>query len=149
MTWTYASSAPGATSKDWVRLRIGDTSSGDQLLQDEEIAAWLASFGSKELAAANACESIAAKYARRVDSGTGDVSNKWSQFATRYLELAAALRQEAAVGGPGVAPWAASVSVAEKEAQVEDSDRVAPAFSRDMFDTVTLGSQEAVLGSTD
>ena len=149
MTWTYDSSDPGATSRDWIRLRIGDTDTNDQLLADEEIAAWVSSFGSKQLAAAVCCDSIAAKYARRVDSTHGKVKISWSQLADRYMQLAEELREEAATDLSGVGPWAGSISIADKDTQVEDTDRVAPMFGRDQFDTTTIDAGTGTLtGST-
>jgi hypothetical protein len=45
MSWTYASSNVGSSALSWVRLRIGDNTSGDQQLQDEEILAMIADSG--------------------------------------------------------------------------------------------------------
>lgn len=131
MTWTYGGD-PGDNNKDYVRFRIGDTDSNDELLSDEEINAMLSQFGDKRLAAASAAEAIAAKFSRRVDTRMGKLSQQWSDLVAHYHALAKKLRKEFAIHG--AAPWAGSISESDKDSERDDTDRVEPAFSVGMHD---------------
>ena len=130
MSFSYDPTIP--TDKDAVRLLIGDTVSTDVLLQDEEISFFLTREGSVDSAAAESAESIAAKFSRFADQKTGDISVQFSQRAKQYLDLADKIRRGLAIMG-GV-PFAGGISRSDKKAREEDTDRVAPAFVRDMHD---------------
>jgi len=146
MTWTYNSTLIASNSKDWIRWRVGDTSSGDQLQQNEEITAAVSEYGDKVLAAAGVADAISAAYARRVDSKMGKLDLKWSQMSERYAALADDLRIES--GSAGIAPWSGAISIDAKQAEQEDTDRVKPSFARGMFqvDGVTLHGETGVDG---
>ena len=80
------------------------------------------------------CDHIAAKFAREVDvkvGSDGELGLKMSQVAKQFTERATELRKQLAMNAT---PWAASISVAEKEAQEDRTDRVKPAFTRDQLD---------------
>ena len=62
MTWSYLSDAPGSSDRSWVRLMIGDNSSGAAQLQDEELDVLLSDQGSKERAAIAAARAVGGKY---------------------------------------------------------------------------------------
>ena len=130
MAWTYNSTAPNSSDKSWIRLRVGDTSSGDQLLQDEEIEAFLTSEGNRHSAAAIAAESIGAQFARRADKTVGRMSIAMGKVSERYFQMADRLRSEI---GTHVAPYAGGVGVSDKETDETDTDRVTPAFRTDML----------------
>ena len=147
MTWTYASTAPGATAKDKVRLRIGDTISTDPLLTDEEITALLGMYGDWQKASVEACRSIAAKFARQPDTKVSRVAFSNSQKAQMYLSMAKSIEAEM---GMHVAPWCGSISQDWKESEQDDDDRVEPSFARGMSDTENLRlDAEVNLGSTE
>lgn len=129
--WTFTSTAPFATDRDYVRLRIGDTSSGDQLLQDEHITGAISEWVNRDLAAAACAEMVGAYYARKVDKTAGKLSISMSQASEHYFGLAKRLRMEVALGAK---PYAGGISVSDKESEESDSDRVAPAFSVGIFD---------------
>ena len=131
MTWSYDSTAAPSSDKSWIRLRIGDTSSGDQLLQDEEIEAHLTGEGSKYTAAALCAESVGAYFARRADKTVGRMSIAASKASEGYFRLADRLRAEL---GMRVAPYAGGISIADKDTREDDSDRVSPAFTATMFE---------------
>ena len=131
MSFSYNPALP--TDKDKVRLFIGDTNSADVLLQDEEIAALLAMFGSVAIASVKACNSIAAKYARYADQETGDISVRYSQIAATYRELAQSL-QDGLTGLSAPMPYAGGISRSDKLTREQDTDRVAPAFTVTMDD---------------
>lgn len=134
MTWTYASSSTTVTDLSWIRLRIGDTSSGDQLMQDEEINALLDSEGNREMAAALAAETVGAQFARKVDKSVGKLQIAFSQASEHYFGLAQRLRREVAVSA---GPYAGGISRDDKASNETDSDVVQPAFRVGMFDSVT------------
>lgn len=133
MAWTYDSTAPGSSDKSWVRMRIGDTSSGDQLLQDEEILAILSVEGDRTVSAAVAAESIGARFARQVDKTVGKLSISMAQASQGYFGLAKRLRSEISLSG---APYAGGISVSDKAVDTSDTDRVAPAFYTGQFEVV-------------
>lgn len=138
VTWSYLSSGPGSSDRSWVRLRIGDNSSDDQLLQNEEIDLLLESEGSKYAAAAEAARTIAAHYARRVDRTIGRLRISMQQASERYFTLADKLDDEAASGAAGSVGmsgmYAGGISIADKEAEEADTDRTLPDFYRGQFD---------------
>jgi hypothetical protein len=96
--FTY-SNDPASTPSDAVRLLAGDTVEAGAFLQDEEIDFFLALHPNPALAAAAACEAIASRLARRVDTKVGDVSTRGSQAAAAYRERAESLRAMAAAQG--------------------------------------------------
>jgi len=132
MSWSYKRTEPAAIDLDWVRLRVGDTDESDQLLQDEEIQALIDNEGSRSLAAVLCAETIAAKFARRVDKTVGKLSISAGQMAEHYMKLATRLRMEVAIGSAGV--YAGGISVADKADNDADTDVVRPAFAVGQFD---------------
>lgn len=141
MTWTYLSTAPTSSGLSHVRLLVGDTSSGDQLLSDEEISGLLAQYTGVYYRAAAAAEAIASKFARYPDRKLGQLSISQSQRPEWYLRMAARLRSQAL--DSGISPFAGGVSVASKDAYETDSDRVNPAFSVGMFDNPNTGASSS------
>ena len=113
MSATYSGN-PASSPRDAVRLLIGDTDVAEALLQDEEIDWLLSRQPNVELAAADACEAIAAKFARQADTTNGDLSVRASQRAEAYRQRAADLRRRAGrrarwfVGGATRDPGAAA-----------------------------------------
>lgn len=131
MTWSYNSTAPNSSDKSWIRLRIGDTTSGDPLLSDEEIAAYLEAEGNRYSAAAIAAESIGAQFARRVDKTVGRMRIAAQQASEAYFKLADRLRMENATH---VTVYAGGISVSDKESDEAAGDRVKPGFTARMFE---------------
>lgn len=129
MTWTYL---PDFTKqRDRVRFEVGDTDSTDPLLQDEEIA-YAASQEPDDLgAAARCCESLSKRFARLADMAEGTFNIKLSQRSKAFVDMAAALRiRQAKVA----LPYVGGESISDKTAIDADTDRVAPAFFREMMD---------------
>lgn len=134
MTWSYLSSEPGSSDRSWVRFNVGDNASGQQEMQDEEIDLLLASEGSKERAAIAAARALGARYARRADKKIGRLSIGASKISENYFRLAAELEKglgRRAGGADGI--YAGGISIADKQSEESDSDRVVPAFARDQF----------------
>lgn len=135
MSWTYDTAL--STNKDKVRFMLGDTESGDALLSDEEISAQLTSEGTVRAAAIACARALAARFARKAQQITDDIgaSVRYGDRAQAYRDLADELRRSGAL--LAVAPFAGGISVAAKQAQVDDADRVAPAFTRDLHEVAS------------
>ena len=136
MSFSYASTNAASSSLSWVRLRLGDTSSGSARFQDEEINAMVSVEGNKYLGAAVLAESAAALYATRVDKTVGRLSISYQQASDHFTRLAIRLRHELNMRA---APYAGGISVADKDAVEADTDRVQPAFSMGQFDDPAVG----------
>ena len=116
MTWTYTNN-PGGSSRDALRLAVGDTTENDPRLSDEEVEHFLGLYpDSLDLAAAKAAEAIAARYSSMAVSYVGDLDNSPHLKAEYYLKLARQLRsrakqeeeatEEGIVASPGCSPEA-------------------------------------------
>ncbi|MGN6812554.1 MAG: hypothetical protein ACTHMP_16950 [Thermomicrobiales bacterium] len=130
MTFSYVPGQLATVPLYRVRLALGDTQPAYPLLQDEEIDQYLTTYGTTNIyfAAAYAAEAIAGLFSRQVDRALGGgLSLQNSQKVTQYLQLAARLRRQAALG---VMPYAGGLSVSEKRAEEQDTDRVPPFFTR-------------------
>jgi hypothetical protein len=104
-------------------------------LADETITAILALQPNAYQAAAMCAENLAGRYANLVDRQVGDLRASYSQRAKQWLELAGRLRTSASRGSLALAiPYAGGISVADKLAQETNTDRVAPAFTRNLHD---------------
>ena len=112
MTWTYTNN-PTESSRDALRLAVGDTMENDPRLSDEEVEHFLGLYpDSLDLAAAKAAEAIAARYSSMAVSYVGDLDNSPHLKAEYYLKLARQLRsrakqeeetvEESLVASPGV-----------------------------------------------
>lgn len=129
MAWTYNPAL--STAKDRVRLLIGDTDQADGLLSDEEISFLLSSNGGDEnLAGAEACEALAAKFARQVDTKNGALSVAASQRYRAYAQRASILRERTTMFAE---VFAGGLSRSGKASLDDDADLVQPRFSRGMF----------------
>jgi len=125
---------PSSSNVDLVRFLSGDSDINDEYVSDAEIEYCISSSGNATGAAVMVCDHIAAKFAREVDAkvgADGELNLKMSQVTKQFTQRATELRKQLAMNAT---PWAASISVAEKEAQENRSDRVKPAFTRDQLD---------------
>ena len=104
MSWTY-SGLPGTSLLDELRFYIQDTDEAYQLLQDEELNflldTYMPIYGSTLAVGAMACEVLAARFAREVDTSADGVSVSLSQLMDRYNSLAASLRDQYKEVGSG------------------------------------------------
>ena len=116
MSWTYTNN-PSGSSRDALRLAVGDTIENDPRLSDEEVEHFLGLYpDSLDLAAAKAAEAIAARYSSMAVSYVGDLDNSPHLKAEYYLKLARQLRsrakqeeeavEDSIVASPGVSPEA-------------------------------------------
>jgi hypothetical protein len=130
MVWTYDGNP--TTDIEKVRLHIGDTDTTDQQLNDDEVQLMLTNHGSVEQAALGACDLLIAKYSRRPDKSVGALKISASQIRQGYRELKSALR--ATFGLQWGAIYAGGISVDDKATDQDDTDRVVPAFTREMHE---------------
>jgi hypothetical protein len=131
MTWTYNPAL--TTNKDKVRFLVRDVDSTSPLLQDEEILGILEMEGAARRAAATCAESLAAHFGQLETTLTDDlgVTVTYSDRATFYTKLAATLRSRANIA---VAPTAGGITISSKQVQADNTDRVRPAFRRELHD---------------
>lgn len=134
MTFTYYG-YPEDNEKDEVRFLIQDTKSTGPLLQDEEIYYLLKVFPNPLRAAAMACDSLSAKYAREaLSKSIGDLSLDLKQKSLMFREQASRfwILAKEFRGQPQV--FAGGISKTQKRDEELNSDRVQPEFYRDMND---------------
>lgn len=99
-TFSYAGTAAGSaitSTRDKVRLELGDTDPDAVLFYDEELDVWVNARGAASylLAAADAADAAARKFARAYDFETDGQSFKRSQQSKAFRELAKELRSRA------------------------------------------------------
>ena len=126
MTFSYNTRAPESSARSYIRLILGDTSSGNTMLQDEEIDAFLSLEGGRDIAASHAADAIGATFARRVDRTIGKLKISMAQASNHYFALGEKLRFKAA---SRAAPYAGGISQSDKRDVEADTDRVKPGIS--------------------
>lgn len=123
--WRYTKD-PALSQRDQVRLLIGDTDSTDRQLSDAEIDWTLTQNANVYMTAGQACRSLAARYARKVDRAMGDLKISYSQMQKSYLDLAFQLEQRGTMEGASV--YAGGISKSDKAVVQDDTDRQNPNF---------------------
>jgi hypothetical protein len=83
------------TDRDLVRLYIGDTDTENPLLYDDELDALIDRAVSVLAAAADACEVLAAKFAREFNISEDNQSWNLGERSAHYLALAKQFRERA------------------------------------------------------
>ena len=146
MTWTYDASLLSETTsvgrRYLIRLALGDTDTTDQVLQDEEIDAYLSmASDTLRLATIYALRALIAKYSRQADLWIGHTRVQASQRARQYRELLAIVEAT----GPNT--LVANIlfggqSFAEKEDLDSDLDAVKPSFRVGQDDIVSPDPDE-------
>ncbi len=131
MSFSYLDTEPESSARSYIRLLLGDTSSGKAMLSDEEIDAFLSLEGGRDIAAAAAADAIGATFARQVDKTVGKLKISIGKASESYFALGDRLRFKAA---SRAAPYAGGISVSDKLDAEQDTDRVKPAFSVGMHD---------------
>lgn len=132
MTWSYNTSLTAA--RDQVRFYSGDTDSAAAItLSDEEILGAISLAGSARAAAALVCENLAGRYSTVGRSLQDDLNQKvdYGERAAFFQARAKELRSRVSLTA---IPFAGGISIATKQTQEQDSDRVAPAFSKTLHD---------------
>ena len=130
MTWTYSDTDLATSEKDQIRLMVGDTDQNAQLLQDEEIEFAVSVERNYWAAAARCAEMIGFLFARRVDTKLGrNLAIAYSKTADQYFKMSQWLRTKS-LGT--VTPWVGGMSVSDKIAYNQNTDIVAPLWTKTM-----------------
>ena len=133
MTWTYSGN-PADSDRDKVRFLVFDTDTNEQLLSNEEIAWLLSEQPNVYLAAANAAEVIAAKFAKDITRSAVGLSATVGNRAQFYLNLANKLRDQVGTTNNRAEVFAGGLSISGKDALDSDTDAVQPTFKSGLFD---------------
>lgn len=135
VAWTY-SGDPTSSLRDQVRYLLGDTDSTDPQLQDAEITGQVTlmyptpgSTANAFLVARNCALALAAKYSRQVTKSAGNLRVEYATRADAYRKLAGDLRR-LSLEGATIGTYAGGISVADKQTEELNEDRVNPAFTR-------------------
>ena len=139
MTWTYIpqllSSTATTASLMKVRLLIGDTDTGRQQLQDEEVYFVLGEQAAINYAAADCADLLSAKYAFLVNTENSELRVSAAARHKHYADLAKRLRSN----GPGSTPggeaagatlaggYAGGISEVSNDLLKDTSDNILPA----------------------
>ena len=133
MTWTY-SGDPANSDRDKVRFLVFDTDTNEQLLSNEEIAWLLSEISNVYLAAANAAEAIAAKFAKDITRNAVGLSATVGDRARFYLDLANKLRDQVGTTNSRGDIFVGGLTISGKESLDGDSDAIQPGFKIGQFD---------------
>jgi len=129
-----ADTASTGYTRNRIRLLIGDTSTSRAFnLDDAEVDYFADTSSNIHIAAANAAEALGARYLEAADSKkVGDLAlSKVKGEGERLAAKARELRRRAAAGA---LPIIGGVSIADKQAREDDTDRPTPAFARGQHD---------------
>lgn len=133
--WTYNPTLIAIVPLYQVRRLIGDTLEADQQMQDQEILWQITQYGNIYSAASACARSLAAQFARLVDTIQGELRTLYGQKAKNYLAIAATLEAQGK-GRSGALAYAGGISQTDKSNQVVDTDRVPPQFNLMMDDNL-------------
>lgn len=139
MSWSYDPSDLDTTTVsgrlNTVRLLVGDNTSSDQQVQNEEILFSLSEkLDNVYEAAAWIARIIASKYARLVDTTIdGSLSSKYSDLRSQYTSLADTLDSQARKNTNVLGVVAGGIRISDVMNVRQDTNRVDPSFRRDQF----------------
>lgn len=139
MAWSYDETNLSTTTTfgrvNSVRLLLGDTDSGDQQVQNEEVEFALAQVSNNiYLAASWLARSISSLYARKVDVQLdGALSAKYSQLSQQYHKLSERLEYQGKKANATLGIKAGGISITNVESIRQNTDRIMPAFRGDRF----------------
>lgn len=130
MTFTFDASL--GTSRDKVRLYIGDTVSAGHLVENETITALLVDQPNPVRVAITLARSLAAVYARKADKAIGKTKVDQAKVAENFLMIAEALEAMGDVDGAGMTAAVMAVGGISEDKREDlvygDSDRIQPNF---------------------
>lgn len=136
-TWSYDPTDLATSSKDRIRIEIGDTDSNNWLLSDEEINYALTQERNFWAAAARCAEMAASYLLRKADPKLGrSMQVIYSKAAEQYWTRARMLRCKA-MGT--VAPYVGGMTISDKQTIDEDTSLVAPQFTKTMMQNPWVG----------
>lgn len=122
MTWEW-SGDPTTSSKDAVRFLLDDIDESNQKMSDEGLLWLLSQESNIYLAAALACDTLAARYRALVQSkSVGGLSISYGDRAAQYAEQAATLRARGTEMSAIPVPISTAQSLDEKDARAANLD---------------------------
>lgn len=134
MSWTYTGN-PASSDTDGVRFLVGQTSTSDPVLvNDQEIAFAVTHSGNIWAAAVLVAESLLGQYAGK-DADSISVGNLSESYGDRSAKLQARLpnlRRQAAMRN--VVPVAGGLTIAQRQARAADTSLVPDIFQVGMTD---------------
>lgn len=123
-TWTY-SGDPAISPKDAVRFLVNDIDPAEKQISDEGIAYLLSQYGSPRLAAIAAAERLHMIYAQAASIvKEGDLMIDMKVRADAMSSLISLMKSDDTSAVP--MPSAGGISIAQKQAVEQDTDRVQP-----------------------
>lgn len=133
----YDPTLPG--DRDKLRALLGDTGS-TALLSDAHYDAVLTTYTTFNAALGFLANELAATFAQRPGSVTlpNGLSVAWRDRVATWLALAKAAISGSLTGPAVVAPYVGGISITDKRAVEDDTDRVPNAFTRDLHNDPTL-----------
>ena len=141
MAWSFSDSL--STNLDKVRLKLGDTETTDQILQNETISALLTEHSDDvNLATIACCRAIIAKYNRTIDRNAAGMSANRSIIVENYRQLLAELLR--ANRGNAGARYKGSFSRDRQETIEDDSDFILPFARSGSFDYPGTGDDSDI-----
>lgn len=147
MSWSYGQN-PAADTKDEVRFLVGQTSTADPVLvQDEEITYAIAQTPNRYAAAVLVGEAMLARLAGS-DAESVTVGNLSETYGDRTAKLEVALkalRRQASMRG--IVPSAGGVLLADKLARQSDTSLTPHAFSLGMDDNPPGSADQVSTGA--
>ena len=127
-TWSYNASDVATNEVDAIRLEVADTDPNNWLLANEEIQYAIDQERNTWSAAARCAEMISRLFLRKADVRLGrSMQITYTKAAEQYLAMAKSLRQKALGTTP---PFVGGMSVSDKIAYNQDTDIVAPLFTK-------------------
>ena len=133
MSWTY-SQDPADSNLDEVRFLAGQTSSGDEVLvQDEEISYAIGDANNNKMAAARVLRSMANRYTiLATDTKVGELSIKYGERGKALALQASEMERSAALRT--AMPYASGISQADMDVADNDTDAVDASFGVGQLD---------------
>ncbi len=137
MAFTFNLADLATSEKDQIRVELQDTDVNNQRLQDEEILQAIAVERNFWSAAARCAEWIARGYLFKADVRLGrSMQVQYTKMSEQYLLMAKSLRQKALGTTP---PFVGGMSVSDKIAYNQDTDIVAPLWTKTMMESPWTG----------
>ncbi len=137
MAWTYNSDQLATSERYQVRLEISDTDPQNQQLQDEEIDYALTQERNMWSAAARCAEMIGRRVLGKADVRLGrSMMVTYTKMAEQWFVMAKCLRAKALGTTP---PFVGGMSASDKIAYNQDTDLLAPLFTKTMMENPNTG----------
>ena len=129
--WSYSGN-PQDSQRDAVRFLISDTDPKDPLLTDAEIDYLIEQEGSTNEAAVAGSQAALGRLQKLVSTSTDKIKTEYQQRFDHMVTIVAHLKSKRTKRPLNV--YAGGLSMGDKASQEQDTDRVKPAFTRELHD---------------